>query len=140
MVRYLDSSVFLFAYLKPKKRLSQKEAKAKEKAKEILRRIDKGENVLTSVVHLSEVINIVEARTGLSKSLELLESLLAMANLEIDEVKREDYEESLVIAERYKVSPNDALASIICKRKGIKEIYSFDKHFDNIPFVKRIID
>jgi len=138
MARYLDSSVFLYAYLKPKKRLSEKEAKAKEEAKGILRRIDKGEIVLTSVVHISEVINIVEARSGLSKSLELLESLLAMDNLEIEGVKREDYEESLVVAERHKISSNDALAVIICKRKGVSEIYSFDKHFDNVPFIKRV--
>jgi len=88
----------------------------------MLRRVDKGERVLTSVVHLSEIINIVEARSGLSKSLELLESLLAMTNLEICGVERGDYEESLVISERYRVSPNDALASIICKKKGIKEV------------------
>jgi predicted nucleic acid-binding protein len=53
-------------------------------------------------------------------------------------VEKKDYEEALIISARFKISPNDALACVISMRKNIKELYSFDKHFDNIPFLKRI--
>jgi hypothetical protein len=44
----------------------------------------------------------------------------------------------MIISARFKISPNDAIACVISIRKNIKELYSFDKHFDNIPFLKRI--
>jgi predicted nucleic acid-binding protein len=56
----------------------------------------------------------------------------------IEGVQRRDYEEALVLSSRYKVSPNDALACIVSRRMRISEVYSFDKHFDKIPFIKRL--
>ncbi|MCK4474847.1 PIN domain-containing protein [Candidatus Bathyarchaeota archaeon] len=38
----------------------------------------------------------------------------------------------------YDVGLNDAVASVLMKRGGIKEIYSFDAHFDKIEWVKRL--
>jgi len=140
MVRFLDSSIFLHAYLKPKRKLSAEENQIKRTAVEMLKRIEEGEDVATSVVHVSEVANIVEARLGLQKALELLENLLATENILVLTVKRGDYEEALVIASRCGTSPNDAVAALLSRDSNITEIYSLDKHFDNIPFVKRITE
>jgi len=38
------------------------------------------------------------------------------------------------------VSPNDALAALLARDMNITEIYSFDKHFDNVPFIKRAVE
>jgi len=140
MVRFLDSSLFLHAYLRPTRELSQEENQIKRTAVEILTRVEEGEEVATSVVHISEVVNIVEARLGMQKALELLEDLLATENVSMLTVKRGDYEEALVIASRYGISPNDAVAALLSRDSSISEIYSFDKHFDNIPLVKRITE
>lgn len=140
MVRFLDSSVFLHAYLKPKRNLTPEEENVKLAATKILDRVEKGEDVATSVIHISEAINIVEARLGLKKALELLENCLATNNLSVLTVSRGDYEKALFVAARYGVSPNDAVAALLLREKSITEIYGFDRHFDNIPFIKRVTE
>jgi len=139
MVRFLDSSVFLHAYLKPRRKLTLEEEQVKNAASRILQRVEGGEEVASSVVHLSEAVNIIEARLGLEKTLELLENTLASENISILTVKRRNYEEALAIASRYNVSPNDAIAALLSKDNNITEVYSFDKHFENIPFIKRTL-
>ncbi len=138
MARFLDSSVFLHAYLRPKRRLRDAEKEVKQRASAIIGNVEKGEEVIISTIHLSEVLNITEARLGLEKAVQFLENILATENIRIEGVQRRDYEEALVIASRYKISPNDAVACVVCRRMNISEIYSFDKHFDKVPFVKRI--
>jgi len=140
MVRFLDSSVFLHAYLKPKRKLTPEEERVKHAATNILERVDEGENVTTSVIHLSEAINIVESRLGLKKALELLENSLATNNLSVLTVTRGHYEKALSLATRYGISPNDAVAALLSMEHGITEVYGFDKHFDNTPFIKRVTE
>ncbi len=136
-MRFLDSSVFLHAYLIPRRRLSQREAQVKEKAKNIITRIDTGsEEVLTTVVHVAEIANIIEARLGLQTSLRVVARILSLENIRVVGVKEEDYEKALATASRYMVSLNDALAYIKMKEYGIQEVYTFDKHFKNLPGIK----
>ena len=47
--RFMDASVFVHAYLKPKRPLKPQEVGVKEVAKRIVTRINGGERVLTSV-------------------------------------------------------------------------------------------
>jgi len=136
MARFLDSSVFLHAFLKPRKKLSAKERSVKEAAKEIIYRVERGEPVCISVVHISEVANIVESRLGLSKSIGLVAWLLDVENVEIVGVSVEDYEDALALSQEYMVSINDALAYLIMKEKGIKAIYTFDRHFKNFKDIE----
>jgi predicted nucleic acid-binding protein len=136
--RYLDSSVYLHAYLKTKRKLSMEESEIKSKAVRILERVDGGEPVAISVVHISEILNIVEARLGVQKAQEILEAILAMENISIIDVTRRDYEEALVLSHRYGVGPNDALAATLCRTRMMTEAYSFDKHFDNFTWLKRV--
>lgn len=55
----------------------------------------------------------------------LKESLLVL------NVTKSEYQAAAVLAKRYKVGINDALAKILMEQNDITEIYSFDKHFDN---------
>jgi len=60
-VRFLDANIFIYAYYKPKKLLTQKEEDMKEQAKKIVRNISAGkEQVMTTVVHISEIVNILK--------------------------------------------------------------------------------
>jgi len=63
-LRFIDASVFLYAFLKPKRRVSEDVLELKENAKRILSRIEEGEEVVTTVVHLSEIANILESHTS----------------------------------------------------------------------------
>ncbi len=60
-MRFIDSSVFLYAFPKPKRKLPKDILELKEKAKNILIRIDEGEDATTTVMHVSEIANILES-------------------------------------------------------------------------------
>ena len=81
-MRFVDSNVFLHAFLKPRRKLTQNEIRIKEEAKDIVKNIEGGEEVAMSTVHLSEIVNIVEASLGLEKSLGLLAWIITMDNIE----------------------------------------------------------
>ena len=134
-MRFIDANVFLYAVIKPKKPISPKIIERKRKAKKILLRIQGGEEVVTTVVHLSEVTNILEAKLGLTKAIEFLEELMFAENVHILPVTTEDYIKALIVAREKNVSVNDALAYIKMQEKNIKEIYTFDEHFNKLGVI-----
>jgi predicted nucleic acid-binding protein len=128
-VKFIDSNVFIYAYLKPKREISEKISRMKEKAKEILMKINYGEErVVTSVVHMSEIANVVESLSSISKSIEIIENILNNKNIIVKDVTTQDYIEAVRVANREKVSVNDALAYVIMRNNNISEIYTFDKN------------
>jgi predicted nucleic acid-binding protein len=133
-IKFIDSNVFVYAYLKPKREISEKISRMKEKAKEILMKINYGkERVVTSVVHISEIANIVESLSSISKSIEIIENILNNENIIVKDVTTQDYIEAVRVANREKVSVNDALAYVIMRNNNISEIYTFDeKHFKKL--------
>jgi hypothetical protein len=130
-VKFLDSSVLIHAYLRPRHGLTQEEKAIKEAAKTIVLRVERGEPVVTTVVHVSEIANIIESRLGLSRSLGFVAGLLNTKNIKILETSRNDYEAAIPVSQEHKVSLNDAMAYLKMKEENIKAIYSFDKHFRN---------
>ncbi|MEE8168138.1 MAG: type II toxin-antitoxin system VapC family toxin [Candidatus Hydrothermarchaeales archaeon] len=138
-MRFVDTNIFIYALLKPKRKLTQAEGQIKEKAKNIFRRIDRGEEVLTSVVHLSEIANFLENAVNQTFALEFVRDLMTKPNITVVDVGRGEYMAALFLAEDKASRANDALAYITMLDRDVKEIYSFDKHLDNFPVV-RIID
>ncbi len=130
-IKFLDSSVFIHAYLKPKRDLTREERAIKEAAKTIVLKVEGGEPVITTVVHVSEIANIIESRSGLLGSLGFVAGLLNMKNVKILGISRNDYEAAIPLSQEYGVSLNDAIAYLKMKEENIKTIYSFDKHFRN---------
>jgi len=137
-MRFVDANVFLYAFLKTGRKLSEKETRLKRISSGIIERIEKGEKVLTSAVHISEVSNMLESLTSKETTQEIVESVLLNENIEIAEVGKGIYMASLELAKIHKVSINDCVASIIMKAKNISEIYSFDNDFDKIDGIVRI--
>lgn len=131
-MRFIDANVFLYALLKPKPDLPEEVLERKARAMKILRRIEDGEEVATSVVHLSEVANIIEAKVNLSTALAFIEELLTAGNVYILPVTPEDYLKATLVASEKRISVNDALAYLKMKELDINEIYTFDKHFLNL--------
>lgn len=137
-MRFVDSNVFLHAFLRPRRELTPRERDTKERAKEIIERIEAGEMVATSTVHLSEVINIVESGLGLQESLGLLAWAVSRSNIKVHSTSLGDYEAALPIARERGVSANDALAYTLMRQHGIDEVYSFDRHFNQLTEVTRL--
>jgi len=137
-VAFVDASVFVYAFLKPKRKLQPHEANIKNTAKKIVSRINEGEEVAMSVVHFSEVCNVLEDYLPLEESLEMERGLLFRDNIVIHEVSEEDYIEALLTADDHRVGANDALAYVLMKEAGLRKIYSFDKDFDAFTDIKRL--
>ncbi len=133
-IKFIDSNVFVYAYVKPKREISEKISRMKEKAKEILMKINYGEErVVTSLVHISEIANVIESLSSISKSIEIIENILNNKNIIVKDVTTQDYIEAVIVANREKVSVNDALAYVIMRNNNISEIYTFDeKHFKKL--------
>lgn len=137
-MRFIDSNVFIHAYIKPRRRLQEHEKRIKEEAKAIIARVNRGEEVVTTVVHLGEIANLLEDFMPFEAALEVIRGLLLKDNIHMAEISRKDYLSALSIAENSAVGLNDALAYISMSHRGIREIYSFDKDFDKLENVIRV--
>jgi len=128
-MRFIDANVFIYAVLKPKTALPEAVLRKKTAAKEIFLRVNAGEPVTTTTVHLSEVANVLEDAAGISFAGDLISAILLKPSITVEPVSADDYRESIQIARKSTISINDALAIMIMERQGIDEIYTFDRHF-----------
>ena len=137
-MRFLDANVFLYAYYKPKRELTEKGKQMKEHAKDTITRINEGEEVLTTVVHLSEVSNILKRALSMEDLYSLLIGLFSMDNVRIVDVTTEDYLGAIELMNELKMDPNDCLAVDVMRREDINEIYTFDRGFDGVAGIIRV--
>jgi len=129
-MRFIDANVFIYAILKPKVALPEAVLRKKTAAKEIFLRVNAGEPVITTTVHLSEVANVLEDAAGISFAGDFLSAILKKPTISVEAVSVDDYRESIMLAQKSAISINDALAIIIMEQQGIEEIYTFDRHFN----------
>jgi predicted nucleic acid-binding protein len=128
-MRFIDANVFIYAVLKPNKPLPGSLMQVKTAAREIFLRVNAGEPVLTTTVHLSEVANVLEDAAGHTFSTSFISTVLMKSTISVEPVSADDYRESCELAQKRGISINDALSVIIMERQGIGEIYTFDRHF-----------
>jgi len=128
-MRFIDANVFIYAVLKPKTALPEAILRKKTAAKKIFLRVNTGEPVTTTTVHLSEVANVLEDAAGIAFTGDLISAILTKPTITVEPVSADDYRESIQLARKSAISINDALAIIIMERQGIDEIYTFDRHF-----------
>ena len=131
-MRFIDANVFIYAVLKPRGPLSEEVSRIKQGERSILSRVNSGEEVVTTVVHLSEVANVLEDVAGIKVATSFIRDLMTKENIIVDPVAPKEYLESVLLAEEKRVSVNDALAYLAMRRRGIEEIYTFDKHFERL--------
>jgi predicted nucleic acid-binding protein len=137
---FVDANVFVYAFLKPKRKLQPHEVIIKEAAKKIVARISVGEEVVTSVVHFSEICNVIDDYMPFGEALALEKGLLLLENIQIHEVTQDDYLNAVSISEQHQVGINDALAYVVMKKFELAKLYSFDKHFDCFSDIERLIE
>jgi len=130
--------MFLHAFLTPRRKLTKEEQKVKDEAKAVVERIDGDEEVAMTTAHLSEVVNIIETGLGLQKSLGFLAWIITNENVKVYPTAIEHYETAMPLAKDKRISASDALAYLSMKTHGLREIYSFDKRFDQLKDVIRL--
>jgi len=135
---FVDTNIFIYAYIKPRRKLKPHEVSIKDSAKKTLSRINEGENVSTTVVHFSELCNILEDNRPLREASTIEEAILFKENITIHPVNHEDYLKALHVAREKDTGINDAIAYTTMEKLGVNKIYSFDKDFDKFNDIKRI--
>ena len=138
-MRFLDANIFIYAYYKPKKQLTEKEHQMKQHAKTIISNISKGkEEIMITVVHVSEAANILKHGMPQDQLTTIIRGLFMLDNVKIMDVTKDAYFAATELGEDLKLEPNDALAVDIMRQNNIEEIYSFDEHFSQIDGINRL--
>jgi predicted nucleic acid-binding protein len=138
-LKFLDANVFIYAYYKPKKQLTEKEKRMKEQAKKIISNVSEGkEDVMMTVVHVSEVVNILKNGLSQDQLTIIIRGLFMLDNVRIVDVSRDAYFAATELGEDLKLEANDALAVDMMRQNGINEIYSFDEHFDHMEGITKL--
>jgi len=135
---YLDANIFVYAFFKPKKGkiLSDKIKWCKKEAQNIIRDINEEKNnYCISLIQISEVVNFLKNAMSWENLKTFLMALISNASIEIAEVPKMTYLNAIDKMTEYKMDSNDISAYIIMKEKGVKEIYTFDRKFEQFPGV-----
>ena len=61
---------------------------------------------------------------------------ISKANIDVYTTDVGDYGSALSVARDRGVSANDALAYLLMKKRGLDEVYSFDRHFDQLDVTR----
>lgn len=137
-MKFLDANVFIYAYYKAKGDLTKKETQMKTDAQNIIQAIQEGfGEYLTTVVHLSEIANILKHSLSIEKINRLIATLLLQEHVQVMNVTAEDYLEASILGKDLNRDPNDALAVRFMRNRNIHKILSFDTGFDSIPNIER---
>jgi predicted nucleic acid-binding protein len=138
-MKFLDANVFIYAYYKPKKQLTEKEKQIKEQAQKIITDMSQGrEQVVTTVVHVSEMVNILKHGMSLEKLTEVIRGLFMLDNVTVQGVTKEVYFAANELGDDLKLEANDALAIDVMKSINVTEILTFDEDFDRVEGITRI--
>ena len=142
-IKFIDANMFIYAYYKPRRRLSRREEAMKEYSKEISRRIIRGisrgeEEVMTTIVHISEIVNILKHGMSIDDLNEATLALFMLDNVKIVDVDKGSYLAAVELGRGLKLDPNDALAVGVMRENEIREIYSFDRGFDKVEGLIRL--
>lgn len=130
-MRFVDANVFIYALIK-----SLREDYLI--ARGILKRIEEGEEAITSMAVVQEVVDWLEynnRKAEVEKFLIALNSYISMKKVAITWA---DALEAIPYMEKYGLDFVDSLALQVMKRNGVKEIYTSDRDFDRVEWIYRV--
>jgi predicted nucleic acid-binding protein len=130
-MRFIDANVFIY-------QIMQSPQKDHEISEKILQRIEKGEEVATSLPVIQEVIKWLEynhRKKDIGTFLIAINSYLSMNKIT---ATWDNFLPALEDMDKKHISFADSLTLQIMKQNKISEIYSSDKDFDRIDWVKKI--
>jgi predicted nucleic acid-binding protein len=130
-MRFIDTNIFIYT-LTAHHTFGQT-------AKNILERLENGEEAITSTLVLCEIAWVLEAM-GKQGSIEVtLEKILSYKTLKIVEITSDDLLIGANNMATYGLDFNDGVNIALMMRMSISEIYSNDqKHLGKIDFIKTI--
>jgi len=130
-LRFVDTNVFVYVLTKSPKR-------DYEIAKGILQRIEDGEEALTNVAVILELVDWLEYNNRRHEVEEMLTAINSYSAMEKAPVTWGDMLNAIDDMKKYNLDFVDALILQTMKKYGVNEIYSNDSDFDRVDWVRRI--
>jgi hypothetical protein len=132
---YIDSNIFIYPAIYDSNAI-QEAAKSKAKLLEIASGSIEG---YTSTLTWDEVTWVVRRLFGVKQASAQGASFLKFPNLTLLRADSEVLSQAQSIIEEFDVKPRDAIHAASAMLNGIDKILSYDKDFDAIPTLSRIV-
>lgn len=130
-MRFVDANVFIYILVKSPK-------ETYETSKQILKRIENGEEALTSTAVIQEVVDWLEYNNRKREVESFIVAINSYLTMNKINTAWDDMLTALDDMEKHDIDFVDALTLQTMKKNSIKEIYSNDTDFDRIKWIKRI--
>ena len=130
-MRFVDANVFIYVLVK-----SPKEDYLTSKS--ILKRIEDGEEAITSTSIIQEVVEWLEYNRRREEARKFLIALNSYAVMRKVSVSWREMLDAVSDMEKYDLDLIDALTLQVMKKNNVTEIYTKDKDFDRVEWVRRI--
>ena len=130
-MRFVDANVFIYVLVKSPK-------KDYEISRAILERIEKGEETATSLPVIQEVVDWLEYNNRKKEVHSFLTAVNSYISMEKLSASWDDFLPAMDDVQKHAADFVDALTLQEMKKRKITEIYSHDKDFDRVEWVKRI--
>ena len=133
MTRFLDTNIFIYALTA--------HPKFGTTAKNILERIENGEEAVTSTLVLCEVAWVLEAMGRQNNIKPTLEKILSYPTLEVINISQDDLLIGANNMSTENIDFNDGVNLALMMRASVSEVYSNDqKHLGKLGFVKLVFE
>ena len=127
---FVDSNIFVYA--------AQSHPKFGAACKKIIEDIESGKlDAVTSVINITESVEVIERNSNRQIALAALELLLALP-MDIEDVVKEHEVGAISIFSTSKANYSDAVFVAVMKEKFIDTIITNDSHFEDIKGIKVI--
>ena len=130
-MRFVDSNVFIYVLVK-----SPKDDYII--AKRILQRIEEGEEAVTNMAVIQEIVNWLEYNNRRKEIEKLLTAINSYITMKKAEVSWSDMIAAIDDMNKYGLDFVDALTLQTMKRNNINEIYTNDRDFDRVKWIRRV--
>lgn len=130
-MRFIDANVFIYT-------LTKSPQTSFETSRRILKRVEEGEEAITSTAIIHEVADWLEYNDRRREVKAFLIAVNSYVSLRKSAASWEDMLSALDYMEANDIDYVDALTLRLMKRNGVNEVYSNDRDFDRVEWVKRI--
>jgi len=130
-MRFVDANVFIYCLVKSTE-------DAYRVSREILQRVEEGEEAITSTAIIQEVVDWLEYNNRRKEVKAFLTAVNSYLTLRKAEAMWQDMLAALHDMEKFKLDFVDALTLQTMKKNDVTEIYSNDTDFDEVKWVKRV--
>jgi predicted nucleic acid-binding protein len=132
-LRFVDANVFLYTLIGSPKRDF-------ETSKAILKRVEEGEEAMTSLAVIQEVVDWLEYN-GRKKEVGIfLAAVNSYAKMKKVGNRWRDYPRASAEAEKTGIDFVDALTLAVMRREKLAEVYSNDRDFDRVAGIRRVFE